>query len=134
MEPAVAFGAATPYVAQLVPEMRDRLPDLAAPPAIDSEQARFRLFDSIPIFLRSYAATRPLVLILDDLHWADKSSLLLLRSWRGRPTSLGWRSSTPATPESPGTSGGPGKDRVSSAERMGDIGNSCGSGSGGGLG
>ena len=73
------FGAATPYLAQIVPEVHDRLPDLPAPPPIDSEQARFRLFDAITAFLKSTAATRPLVLILDDLHWADKPSLLLLR-------------------------------------------------------
>jgi predicted ATPase len=73
------FGTATPYVAQVVPEIRDRLPDLPVPPPLDSEQARFRLFDAITTFLKSAAAVRPLVLILDDLHWADKPSLLLLR-------------------------------------------------------
>jgi tetratricopeptide (TPR) repeat protein len=76
---ASLFGAATPYVAQIVPELRDRLPDLPAPPPLDSEQARFRLFDAITTFLVRAAQTRPLVLILDDLHWADKPTLLLLR-------------------------------------------------------
>src|SRR5262249_4761029 len=76
---ASLFGAATPYVAQIVPELRDRLPDLPAPPPLDSEQARFRLFDAITTYLKRAAEIRPLVLILDDLHWADKSSLLLLR-------------------------------------------------------
>ena len=66
-------------MAQIVPELRDRQPDLPAPPPLDSEQARFRLFDAITTFLVRAAQTRPLVLILDDLHWADKSSLLLLR-------------------------------------------------------
>src|SRR5262249_20812732 len=37
------------------------------------------LFDAITMFLVRAADTRPLVLILDDLHWADKPSLLLLR-------------------------------------------------------
>jgi tetratricopeptide (TPR) repeat protein len=76
---ASLFGAATPYVAQIVAELRDRLPDLPAPPPLDSEQARFRLFDAITMFLVRAADTRPLVLILDDIHWADKPSLLLLR-------------------------------------------------------
>src|SRR5262245_6067516 len=75
---ASLFGAATPYVAQIVAELRDRLPDLPAPP-LDSEQARFRLFDAITTFLVRAAQARPLVLILDDIHWADKPSLLLLR-------------------------------------------------------
>src|SRR5262249_56125712 len=72
------FGAATtPYLAQLVPELRDQRPDLAAPPALDAEQARFRLFDAITTVLKHAAETRPLLLILDDLQWADTPSLLL---------------------------------------------------------
>jgi predicted ATPase len=76
---ASVFGAAMPYLAQIVPELRDRLPDLPAPSPLDSEQARFRLFDAITTCLKRAAETRPLVLILDDVHWADKPSLLLLR-------------------------------------------------------
>src|SRR5262249_6544070 len=72
-------GAATPYMAQIIPELRNRLPDVPAPPPVDSEQARFRLFDAVTTFLKRAAETRPLVLVLDDLHWADKPSLLLLR-------------------------------------------------------
>src|SRR5262245_24762383 len=76
---ASIFGAATPYVAQIIPEVRDRLLDLPTPPPLDSEQARFRLFDAITTYLKRAAEIRPLVMILDDIHWADKSSLLLLR-------------------------------------------------------
>src|SRR5439155_21889403 len=42
-------------------------------------QARFRLFDSVTTFLKTATSRRPLVLLLDDLHWADKPSLLLLQ-------------------------------------------------------
>jgi eukaryotic-like serine/threonine-protein kinase len=73
------IGAAAPYLAQIAPEIRDRLPDLPAPAPLDSEQARFRLFDAVTTFLKAAAAKQPFVLILDDLHWADKPSLLLLR-------------------------------------------------------
>jgi tetratricopeptide (TPR) repeat protein len=73
------FGAATPYVAQIVPEIRERLPELPVPSTLDSDQARFRLFDAVTTFLTSAAGARPLVLVLDDMHWADKSTLLLLR-------------------------------------------------------
>src|SRR5262245_829264 len=76
---ASLFGAAMPYVEQIVPELSDHLPDLPAPPPLDSEQARFPRFDAITTFLVRAAQTRPLVLILDDIHWADKPSLLLLR-------------------------------------------------------
>src|SRR5207244_7754816 len=52
------------------------LPELAA---IETEEARFKLFDAVVSFLRRAATTQPLVLFLDDLHWADKPSLLLLQ-------------------------------------------------------
>ena len=66
-------------VARLLPELRGLLDDLSPAPPFESEGARFRLFDSLTAFLRSVAAERPLVLVLDDLHAADEPSLLLLR-------------------------------------------------------
>jgi len=76
LRPLMGPGAAD--IAQLVPEVAERFPELPPPPALAPEQARFRLFDSINTFLKQAARLRPLVLILDDLHWADRSSLLLL--------------------------------------------------------
>jgi predicted ATPase/DNA-binding CsgD family transcriptional regulator len=73
------MGAGATDIAGIVPEVRERLPGLAAPPPLESpEQARFRLFDSVTSFLSTAARVQPLVLILDNLHWADKPSLLLL--------------------------------------------------------
>ena len=66
-------------VARLFPELRDLLGDLPPAPELESEGARFRLFDSMTAFLKSAAAARPLVLVLDDLHAADEPSLLLLQ-------------------------------------------------------
>ena len=66
-------------VARLLPELRDLLADLPPAPPLESEGARFRLFDSMTAFLKSAAAARPLVLVLDDLHAADEPSLLLLQ-------------------------------------------------------
>ncbi len=65
-------------MAEIIPELRRKLPDLEPPPALEPEQARFRLFDSITTFLKNAAQSQPLLLVLDDLHWADRSSLLLL--------------------------------------------------------
>jgi len=47
--------------------------------ARQSDQARFRLFDAIANFLHAHARSRPLMLVLDDLHDADHASLLLLQ-------------------------------------------------------
>ena len=73
------LGAGAGDLAQLLPELRDLFPDLPEPPALESEGARFRLFEAASSFLRSAAQDRPLVLMLDDLHAADEPSLLLLR-------------------------------------------------------
>ena len=72
------MGRGAEDIAGLVSGLRDKLPDLKPPPATDPEQARFRLFDSITTFLKNASQERPLVLILEDLHFADRTSLLLL--------------------------------------------------------
>jgi DNA-binding NarL/FixJ family response regulator len=73
------MGAGAADIAVIVPEVRERLPDLLPPRRFeDPEQARFRLFDAVTTFLHTAADSHPLVLILENLHWADKSSLLLL--------------------------------------------------------
>lgn len=74
-----ALGDSAGDVAALVPEVRERFPHLPSPPSMDPERARFRLFDSVARFLGRAAANAPIVLVLDDLHWADFSSLLLLQ-------------------------------------------------------
>ncbi len=73
------LGAGAADIAQLVPAVHDCIPDLPIPPPLEPEAARFRLFDSLTGFLRTAAARRPLLLVLDDLHWADVPSLALLR-------------------------------------------------------
>ena len=73
------IGPGAADIAQIVPELRERLPDLASPPSLEPAQARFRFFDSTTAFLLRAAADQPLLLVLDDLHWADEPSLLLLQ-------------------------------------------------------
>jgi eukaryotic-like serine/threonine-protein kinase len=73
------MGAGAADIAEVIPELRGKLPDLNPPPALEPEQARFRLFDSLTAFLKNASQTQPLMLVLDDLHWADRPSLLLLQ-------------------------------------------------------
>jgi Protein kinase domain/AAA ATPase domain len=53
------------------------------------DEARFRRFEAVTALLGDTAAERPLVVVLEDLHWADRSSLQLLvhvaRELRERP-------------------------------------------------
>jgi DNA-binding SARP family transcriptional activator/tetratricopeptide (TPR) repeat protein len=73
------LGAGAADLAQIVPELRERFPDLPVPRSLEPDAARFRLFDAAAQFLRKASQSRPLVLIMDDLHAADAPSLLLLR-------------------------------------------------------
>ncbi|HEX2233175.1 MAG TPA: BTAD domain-containing putative transcriptional regulator [Thermoleophilaceae bacterium] len=72
------LGSETADVAQIVPELADLL-GADAPSFANAPGARFRVFDATGSFLRRAAGRRPLLLLLDDLHAADESSLLLLR-------------------------------------------------------
>ncbi len=64
-------------ISQLVPELRSRLgPGADAPP--EGEPSRLRLFEGVLRFLDNLAHESPLVVLLDDVQWADASSLQLL--------------------------------------------------------
>ncbi|OBG40167.1 BTAD domain-containing putative transcriptional regulator [Mycobacterium sp. E3198] len=63
----------------LVPGLTDLLPDLAAPTRADPDTERYALFDAVVTVLGVASTSAPVVLILDDLHWAAKPTLLLLR-------------------------------------------------------
>ena len=54
-------------------------------PASDPDADRVRMFDAVAEWLEEVAAGRPLVLALDDLHWADRPTLLLVRRLAARP-------------------------------------------------
>ncbi len=62
---------------RLVPELRRSAPAEEAPATGGSE--RYLLFETVVALLTAATATRPLLLVLDDLHWADKPTVLLLR-------------------------------------------------------
>ncbi len=73
------LGPGAAVVAQVFPDVAERLPGLPEPPQLEPIQDRFRLFDTFTRFLKQAVSDRPLLLVLDDLHRADVSSLLLLR-------------------------------------------------------
>jgi hypothetical protein len=74
--PAVALGDA----ARLLPGASDAdAAGAAAGPVEEPAAARFRLFDAVVRVLAALAARQPLLVVLDDLHWADEASLRLLQ-------------------------------------------------------
>jgi anti-anti-sigma factor len=65
---------------RLIPEIKQMLPDLPNPsPLGDAQQEQLRLMSSLTHFIKRATQERPWFLILDDLQWADHSSLQLLR-------------------------------------------------------
>src|SRR6202044_940752 len=63
----------------LVPGLVDEVPDLAAPTRADPDTERYALFDAVVALVELASKEAPVVLVLDDLHWAAKPTLLLLR-------------------------------------------------------
>jgi tetratricopeptide (TPR) repeat protein len=72
------LGTAGPELARLFPEIQQAGAPLPEP-AEDPESAQFRLFDAYTTMMRWGSSRTPLLILLDDLHWADKPSLLLLQ-------------------------------------------------------
>jgi class 3 adenylate cyclase len=67
-----------PELVRLFPWLRQGL-NVAEPEQLaDPEAAQFRFFDAYATFVRAMSNRAPLLIALDDLHWADKTSLLLL--------------------------------------------------------
>lgn len=79
---AAAAGPFASELARVFPALRaDRADDAPSVPASEcgeSDSARFRLFELVSRFLAAVASPAGLVVVLDDLHWADQPSLRLL--------------------------------------------------------
>jgi class 3 adenylate cyclase/tetratricopeptide (TPR) repeat protein len=72
------LGDDAPEVARMVPELRRRFPDIPEPLDIPPEQQRRYFFNAVGAFIGRAAARFPLLLVMDDVHWADEPSLLLI--------------------------------------------------------
>jgi DNA-binding SARP family transcriptional activator len=74
--------ASLAQLTQIIPSLQDRLPSLQLPPMDAStsnpDENRQRLMDGIVGFLSALANLRPLVIFLDDLHWADSDTIAVL--------------------------------------------------------
>jgi DNA-binding NarL/FixJ family response regulator len=71
-------GAAAGPLSALLPELHDRLGDAPAGYQLPPEQARLRLYDALSDFLAAIGAQRGLLLLIDDLQWADPATLDLI--------------------------------------------------------
>ncbi|MGH9222745.1 MAG: BTAD domain-containing putative transcriptional regulator, partial [Acidimicrobiales bacterium] len=81
--PAAALelaGAPAAGLVRLVPELAARLPESADTVRAEPEVERQRLFEAVGALVAAVSAQTPVLIVVDDLHWASTPTLLLLRS------------------------------------------------------
>jgi tetratricopeptide (TPR) repeat protein/predicted Ser/Thr protein kinase len=74
----ISLGDSASELSLLYPSLRRQFPDIPEPPAIPAEQQRTVVFNAYVEYLRRASSKSPLVVLLDDLHWADEPTLQLL--------------------------------------------------------
>lgn len=66
-------------IAQAVPELRARISDLPDPPKVEPDRERNRLFEAFSTGLEALSRPRPLVIVLEDMHWAGDASVAAMQ-------------------------------------------------------
>ena len=74
------WGRHAGELVRLVPDLTLIVPGLDPPLQSDPETERYRLFDAVSAWLGALSSASGVVLVLDDLQWADKPTLLLVRN------------------------------------------------------
>ena len=73
-----AMQATAPQLLKLFPELSVTFPDLTSATSPDAEQEKWLLFQSLAQTVTALAGAGPLLIILEDLHWSDSTSLEFL--------------------------------------------------------
>jgi DNA-binding CsgD family transcriptional regulator/tetratricopeptide (TPR) repeat protein len=84
----LVLGDAAGEMARLLPGLRRSWPALPAPLALPPEQERRYLFTNVTEVLERLAGLAPLMVVLEDLQWADEATLLLVEHLARRVTQL----------------------------------------------
>jgi DNA-binding CsgD family transcriptional regulator/tetratricopeptide (TPR) repeat protein len=74
-----AIGAGGGELTRLLPDLAVLFGELAQPVKADPDTERHRLHTAVAELLANVSRTRPILLVLEDGHWADSATLLLLR-------------------------------------------------------
>jgi class 3 adenylate cyclase/tetratricopeptide (TPR) repeat protein len=72
-----ALGNVAAEIARIAPALRRAFPNIPPPVDLPAELARRYVWNSFSEFIGRAAQAQPLLLVLEDLHWADESTLLL---------------------------------------------------------
>ena len=63
----------------LAPGIRTSYPDIPPNPVLDPQTEQQRLFENVVTFCKEFSERNPLLLVVDDIHWADSGTLGLFR-------------------------------------------------------
>jgi serine/threonine protein kinase/tetratricopeptide (TPR) repeat protein len=74
-----SLGDHASEVARLVPELREMYPEIPPPIELPPEQQRRYLFNAFRSFVERAASVTPLLVVFEDVQWADETTLLLLQ-------------------------------------------------------
>jgi tetratricopeptide (TPR) repeat protein len=66
-------------VLDLAPDLRPYYPDVEPNPLLDPESEQTRLLENMVAFCSAFSESTPLLLVLDDAHWADSSSIAMFQ-------------------------------------------------------
>jgi class 3 adenylate cyclase/tetratricopeptide (TPR) repeat protein len=83
-----SLGDDASELARLVPELRRLFPDIPAPVELPPEQQRRYTFNSVREYVTRASKTQPRLYVVEDLHWADEPTLLLLEHLAERLSEL----------------------------------------------
>ena len=72
-----ALGDVAPEIARIAPALRRAFPEIPPPVELPAELARRYVWNSFSEFVGRAAQRQPLLLVLEDLHWAGESTVLL---------------------------------------------------------
>ena len=74
------LGTDASVVARLAPAIHEVLPDVGEPLPVPADAETARLHDALGQVLTRLAVGAPIVLVVDDLHWADEATVGMLRA------------------------------------------------------
>jgi ABC-type oligopeptide transport system substrate-binding subunit/serine/threonine protein kinase/tetratricopeptide (TPR) repeat protein len=86
------FDLPDSYIAdwlEIAPDLRHHFPDIPSKPISDPQSEQERMFESMLALCRSIAAQRPILMMMEDAHWADSCTLQFLRHIARRSKSIG---------------------------------------------